>query len=94
MGGGASPRAAFAPVVAATGGVSRDALVRYPDGSYSVFVVQDAGGRSTVAERRVKLGRGGSRVEVLEGLRPGERVVVRGNERLRSGQSVRITGGR
>lgn len=74
--------------------ISRDALVRYPDGSYSVFVVQDAGGRSTVAERRVKLGRGGSRVEVLEGLRPGERVVVRGNERLRSGQSVRITGGR
>jgi multidrug efflux pump subunit AcrA (membrane-fusion protein) len=42
----------------------------------------------------VKLGRGGSRVEVLEGLEPGERVIVRGNERLRDGQPVRVTGGR
>jgi RND family efflux transporter MFP subunit len=74
--------------------ISRDALVRYPDGSNTVFIVKDAAGGSTAVERRVKLGRGGSRVEVLEGLEPGERVIVRGNERLRDGQPVRVTGGR
>jgi hypothetical protein len=30
----------------------------------------------------------GSRFEVVEGLQPGEVVVVRGNERLRPGQAV------
>jgi multidrug efflux pump subunit AcrA (membrane-fusion protein) len=59
-----------------------------------VFIVRDAAGGSAAVERRVKLGRGGSRVEVLEGLEQGERVIVRGNERLRDGQAVRVTGSR
>jgi len=44
-----------------------------------------------VAERRlVRLGEAvGSRFEVLEGIEPGDLVVVRGNERLRPGQAVR-----
>jgi multidrug efflux pump subunit AcrA (membrane-fusion protein) len=33
----------------------------------------------------------GGRFEVLSGLKPGERVVVRGNERLRPGQKVKIS---
>ena len=73
--------------------IPRDALLRYPDGSYSVFVVRHAEGGSTAIERRVKLGRGGAQVEILEGIEPTDRVVVRGNERLRNGQTVRIAEG-
>ncbi len=73
--------------------VPRDALLRYPDGTHSVFVLREAEGRTIAEERRVRLGRGGAQVEVLEGLAPGDRVVVRGNERLRNGQAVRVTGG-
>jgi RND family efflux transporter MFP subunit len=73
--------------------VPRDALLRYPDGTYSVFAVRDVEGRSTAVERPVKLGRSGTEAEILEGIEPGDRVVVRGNERLRSGQAVRIVEG-
>lgn len=42
-----------------------------------------------VHERLVRLGaQGQSRVEVLEGLQPGERIVVRGADRVRDGQQV------
>jgi RND family efflux transporter MFP subunit len=73
--------------------VPRDALLRYPDGTHSVFVVRESDGLATAEERRVRLGRGGERVEVLEGIAPGDRVVVRGNESLRNGQPVRIADG-
>ena len=64
----------------------KDAIVRGVDGA-TVFVVVDG-----VAERRrVGLGEAiGARFEVLRGLEPGELVVVRGNERLMSGQAVRF----
>lgn len=76
--------------------LQRDALNRYPDGSYSVFVVVEEAGVPVARERRVRIGRSASEVEVLEGLSPGDRVIVRGNETLRDGQSVRIVdaGGR
>jgi RND family efflux transporter MFP subunit len=70
--------------------IPRDALLPYPDGSYSVFVVREAAGVSKALERRVKLGRGGVQVEILEGIEPNDRVVVRGNESLRNGQTVRV----
>jgi RND family efflux transporter MFP subunit len=70
--------------------IPRDALLPYPDGSHSVFVVRDGSGGQTAEERPVKLGRGGEQVEILDGIAPGDRVVVRGNERLRNGQAVRI----
>ena len=73
--------------------VPRDALLSYPDGTYSVFVVQSSAGATTAIEKKVQIGRGGETVEVLDGLTAGEPVVIRGNERLRSGQPVRITGG-
>ncbi len=42
----------------------------------------------------IKLGQAyASRFEVREGLKPGELVVIRGNERLRPGQRVRIRRG-
>jgi RND family efflux transporter MFP subunit len=73
--------------------IPRDALLRYPDGSYSVFVLRDGSSGPTALERPVKLGGGGVQVEVLEGIERTDRVVVRGNERLRSGQSVRVVEG-
>lgn len=73
--------------------VPRDALLRYPDGTHSVFVLDEAQGRQTAVERRVRLGRSGAQVEILEGIRPGDRVVIRGNESLRNGQPVRVTDG-
>ena len=46
-----------------------------------------------VQSRPVKLGVAiGSRMEVLDGLGEGERVVVRGNERLRPGAKIQVIG--
>ncbi len=68
--------------------VHKDAITRGVDG-VAVYVVADG-----LAERRlIRLGEAvGSRFEVLDGLEPGDLVVVRGNERLKSGQAVRYEG--
>ena len=60
-------------------------------GKKVVFVVDKD--KMTAALREVELGETfGSRFEVLKGLNAGDRVVVRGNERLRPNQKVRIQG--
>ena len=70
---------------------ARDALVRRPDGAYGVWVVTQRDGELRVSVRRVQTGRTvGGDVEIREGLSPGDRVVVRGNEGLSDGQAVRI----
>ncbi len=70
--------------------VPRDAVVRKPDGSANVWVIND-GATTTVSERRVELGRSlRDWVDVRSGIEAGTRVVVRGNETLREGQQVRI----
>jgi multidrug efflux pump subunit AcrA (membrane-fusion protein) len=68
--------------------VHKDAIVRNVTGA-AVFVVIDG-----IAEHRpVSLGEAiGSRFEVLDGLAPGDVVVVRGNERLLPGQAVQFEG--
>jgi RND family efflux transporter MFP subunit len=75
--------------------VPRDALLRRADGGHSVFVVENGADGMLVSRRRnVTIGTavaGG--VEVLQGLEGTERVVARGNESLRDGQPVRVTGG-
>ena len=77
------------------GGVStvripRDAVLRKPDGSTTVWVVSD-GDTPTVTERRVQLGRSlRDWIDVRSGLNAGMRIVVRGNETLTEGQQVRI----
>lgn len=77
------------PAQEAALGVSRDALLRQPDGSYSLFVVAEEDGRLVARQRTVRVLRDqGDRVAVADGLRRGERVVVRGNEALRDGQPV------
>lgn len=75
---------ASAPRVVVT--VSKDGVMQRR-GQTVVFVVEDGKARL----QPVTLGEAfGARFEVLTGLKPGDRVVVRGNERLRGGQRVRI----
>jgi RND family efflux transporter MFP subunit len=71
--------------------VPRDAVLRYSDGRVIVWVVREQDGQHTAAERRVTAGLTfDGLVEIREGLSAGERVVVKGNESLRSGQAVAI----
>ena len=68
--------------------VHKDAIINR-QGKDIVFVTK--GGE--VEARTVRLGVAvGSRMEVLDGLGEGEHVVVRGNERLRSGAKVQVIG--
>jgi len=71
--------------------VSRDALIRYPDGRITVWVVEQDGDKMSVTERRIEIGLAfDGVVQVRSGLKAGDRVVVRGNESLREGQTVRL----
>lgn len=68
--------------------VHKDAIVRN-QGQAFVYVAEDG----TAQIRPVQLGQAvGGRFEVLDGLGPGEAVVVRGNERLRPGQPIAVGG--
>ncbi len=80
----------FIPVGEAKSVVSvhKDAVIARGNG-FSVFTVSDG----KAAPRPVTLGEAiGGRFEVIDGLAPGELVVVRGNERLRPGQAVTFPG--
>lgn len=71
--------------------VPRDALVRFPDGSAKVWIVEKDEESLRVRSKVVRTaGTLGESVEVVEGLNGDETVVVRGNEGLREGQSVRV----
>ena len=71
--------------------VSRDAILRFPDGRVTVWVVDPGGDVPVVRERIVQTGFEFSGVvEVTEGLAAGDLVVVRGNETLQDGQAVLI----
>ncbi|WP_284451399.1 efflux RND transporter periplasmic adaptor subunit [Methylophaga thalassica] len=67
--------------------IPRDALLLHPDGGYSVFVVKDG-----VAKRhKVHIGTQSSQgVTILSGITLDDKVVTRGNEVLRDGQSITI----
>lgn len=71
--------------------VPRDALVRRPDGTINVWIADRVDGGWRAAQRRVDLGRTFSgMVEILKGVEAGQTIVLRGNETLREGQSLRI----
>lgn len=75
--------------------VPRDALLRYPDGRVSVWVVEAAGedGTATVTEHNVETGLAfDGLIEIRSGLQPGMRVVTAGNESLQPDQRVRLAG--
>jgi membrane fusion protein (multidrug efflux system) len=67
--------------------VPTHALVARPGGKLVALVVRD----SKSEERSVQTGiEAGDRVEVLAGLRPGEQLIVRGQERLKGGVEVKV----
>lgn len=73
--------------------IPRDGIIRLPDGTAKAWVVDGEGDSGTARSREVKTGDSlGRFVRVIEGLKGGERVVVRGNEGLRDGAAVRVTG--
>jgi membrane fusion protein, multidrug efflux system len=73
----------------------RDAIVRLPDGTGRVWRVESDNGMTRVGPVAIVTGRSfGALVEMKSGaLTQGDRIVVRGNESLKSGQRVRIVGG-
>ncbi|MBK1698318.1 efflux RND transporter periplasmic adaptor subunit [Rhodovibrio salinarum] len=73
--------------------VPRGAIIRYPDGRTTVWTLDDSEERLHAREVQVELGRAFSGVvQVTSGLEVGQRVVTRGNETLRPGQAVRLSG--
>lgn len=71
--------------------IPRDAVVRYPDGTARVWVVEDRDGIPCATSRIVTTaGALGEWTEVVKGLTGGEQVVLRGNEGLKEGQAVRF----
>ena len=71
--------------------VPRDAILRDPYGASRVWMLEDVDGAPVATQRTVQAGRSfDGKMELREGLEPGARVVVRGNETLREGQPVRI----
>ena len=74
--------------------VSRDAILRFPDGRITVWVVDTAGDTPVVREQLITVGfEFSGRVEITSGLSVGDLVVVRGNETLQDGQEVTVLEG-
>ena len=72
--------------------IPRDAVVRYPDGTARVWIIEDRDGIPIAMPRTVTTaGALGEWTEVVKGLTGGEQVVLRGNEGLKEGQAVRFT---
>lgn len=69
--------------------IPRDAILRYPDGTTTVWIVEEGSDRA--AELEVVVQRNiGDLVELEAELPEGARVVTRGNEVLSEGETVRI----
>jgi len=74
--------------------VPRDALLTRSDGQRQVVVADGSDAQLQAKLRDVEIGDAlGPMVLIRAGLQAGERVVVRGNERLRDGQPLRIADG-
>ncbi|MEM1441983.1 MAG: efflux RND transporter periplasmic adaptor subunit, partial [Verrucomicrobiota bacterium] len=71
--------------------VPRDAVMRFPDGSAKVWIISPEKEDSVALPVTVRTsGSLGETSEVVEGLKGGELVVVRGNEDLSEGQLVQV----
>jgi len=70
--------------------IHRDALLRQPDGSHGVYVVEDAEGRSVARRRIVRILHDHDEMVAVAGdsVAVGDRVVIRGNEGLADGHPV------
>ena len=71
--------------------VPRDAILRYAYGASRVWALKDVDGAPVATQHTVTVGRSfEGNTELRDGLVPGTRVVVRGNETLRENQPVRV----
>lgn len=71
--------------------VDRNAILRYPDGRITVWIVSMQDGQYIASEQQVKIGTSfDGKVNITEGVSDGSLVVVEGNETLREGQQVEI----
>ena len=71
--------------------VPRDAILRDAYGASRVWTLADVDGAPVATQHTVEVGRSfEGNTELRNGLAPGDRVVVRGNETLREGQPVRV----
>ena len=71
--------------------ISRDAILRYPDGRVTVWVIKPDSEPPTVSEKSVVTGDGfNGLIQIREGIQADDVVIVRGNESLQEGQQVRI----
>jgi RND family efflux transporter MFP subunit len=71
--------------------VSRDSILRYPDGRVTVWVIDPDSEPPTVFEKRVTTGHSfDGLITIRKGIQAGDVIVVRGNESLQEGQQVRI----
>jgi RND family efflux transporter MFP subunit len=71
--------------------IPRDAIMRYPDGRVTVWVIDPDSEPPTVSEKRVATGHSFDGLfTILEGIQAGDVIIVRGNESLQEGQQVRI----
>ncbi len=69
--------------------VSRDALIRRPDDTITVWTIREEGDQWLAKEKLIRVGRRGrDTVAVVDGLLEDDWVVIRGNETLREGESV------
>jgi RND family efflux transporter MFP subunit len=67
------------------------AVVRI-SGQFFAFVAEDAGGKLVAKQRAIKVGPiVGNQYPVLEGLKPGERVIVSGVQKLADGAPIQAT---
>jgi membrane fusion protein (multidrug efflux system) len=74
--------------------IPRDATLKFPDGRVVVWVAESGDDGPVATEKRVDIGLVfDGRVEVIEGLEAGDRVVVQGNEALQNGQRVVVLPG-
>ncbi|MBT8118917.1 MAG: efflux RND transporter periplasmic adaptor subunit [Gammaproteobacteria bacterium] len=79
--------------------ISRDAILRYPDGRVTVWVIDpdsepgsEPGSKTaTVSEKHVTTGHSfDGQLTIRDGISAGDVIVVQGNESLQDGQQVRI----
>ena len=71
--------------------VPRDAILRNPDNSFAVFVINSQSEPAVAKRQPVKVGQIlGDQIEVTSGLAANSQVVIRGNEILRNDQPVKI----
>ena len=74
--------------------IPRDAILRFPDGRMTVWVVDTGAELPVVNEQVIRIGyEFDGVVEITEGLSAGDIIVVRGNETLQDGQGVTILSG-